>query len=534
MLNLFQHLKRSRNEFGMTERKEKMSEIPQFSEEPKNPLGGDFDETVLSPEFQDELKTESKETKYDKEFELTPETEAKIMEKVVAIGQQRDLISHGTSAPFLDMTAEFGLVAFNPKFRERWKGYGEFIERRKNLRPHGLMMRTGANNQGSQSVSFFDPYNTIEVLEAIENEQDFFLYAIPIDIHLLHNIPEEAWGRATELTEGFSDELKMHIMSLLPCEIEEINSVYIPLKSKKSGMKAIVKGKFKVDNNALRFLESNINEPKKELLRSAINATVASFQTDQKQVENINEDLKVNTEGQAYSEGRFITVHSTIQDITEFSHESFIRLYAKVSTNKNTHDATLNLFKQLKKAYEQYFDSDEEFKNKLASLKDEASIIHKLAGEAWSSYGSILVQLNDNDIKIGQVVRNESGIIGYPTPSETFYESRISPRIMVGIVPVMSDAEFSEQQNRIAETINWPQGIDRQHQEEKLNEHISTEKAIKFAQRLEIPVYDKEGDLLWPKKMSYEEVKQFVADRDAEKKEMDSGSESGMTEITEI
>jgi hypothetical protein len=42
---------------------------------------------------------------------------------------------------------------------------------------------------------------------------------------------------------------------------------------------------------------------------------------------------------------------------------------------------------------------------------------------------------------------------------------------------------------------------------------------------LYLPIYDKTGNLLWPKQMSYEEVKKFVVERDAKKKEkLDSQS----------
>lgn len=48
-----------------------------------------------------------------------------------------------------------------------------------------------------------------------------------------------------------------------------------------------------------------------------------------------------------------------------------------------------------------------------------------------------------------------------------------------------------------------------------------------------VPIYSSEGNLLWPRQMSYEEVKQFVADRDTKngtQVELDSGSGTGMTE----
>ena len=34
-----------------------------------------------------------------------------------------------------------------------------------------------------------------------------------------------------------------------------------------------------------------------------------------------------------------------------------------------------------------------------------------------------------------------------------------------------------------------------------------------------VPIYDKQGNLLWPKQMSYEEVKEFVAQCDAKDSE---------------
>lgn len=45
-----------------------------------------------------------------------------------------------------------------------------------------------------------------------------------------------------------------------------------------------------------------------------------------------------------------------------------------------------------------------------------------------------------------------------------------------------------------------------------------------------IPIYNTHGDLLWPRQMSYEEVKQFVAERDAKKKEevKKSGNETDL------
>lgn len=39
-----------------------------------------------------------------------------------------------------------------------------------------------------------------------------------------------------------------------------------------------------------------------------------------------------------------------------------------------------------------------------------------------------------------------------------------------------------------------------------------------------LPIYNKDGNLLWPQQMSYEEVKQFVAERDAKKQEQEENA----------
>jgi hypothetical protein len=48
-------------------------------------------------------------------------------------------------------------------------------------------------------------------------------------------------------------------------------------------------------------------------------------------------------------------------------------------------------------------------------------------------------------------------------------------------------------------------------------------KAYKEKQKMLLPIYDIEGNLLWPKQMSYEEVKKFVEEREKRKEEGEAG-----------
>lgn len=96
---------------------------------------------------------------------------------------------------------------------------------------------------------------------------------------------------------------------------------------------------------------------------------------------------------------------------------------------------------------------------------------------------------------------------------KAFY--RVAPRFFQGIV-------INRQLNEI------PKGLEDVYSAE-LKTIVETETAtLEDKKNLLLPIYDSGGNLLWPRKMSYEEVKQFVAERD-QGKQLDSGSESGMT-----
>jgi hypothetical protein len=99
--------------------------------------------------------------------------------------------------------------------------------------------------------------------------------------------------------------------------------------------------------------------------------------------------------------------------------------------------------------------------------------------------------------------RQELDINGFPiTPDENYgfvLSDRISPKVMRGIV------------------ISVPK---RTNPDTLLRECVETIAAVQVEIRgddpkLLLPVYDTRGNLLWPKQMSYKEIKQFGAENDA-------------------
>ena len=103
--------------------------------------------------------------------------------------------------------------------------------------------------------------------------------------------------------------------------------------------------------------------------------------------------------------------------------------------------------------------------------------------------------------------RTVSGELMVDTMYGFVISPRISPRLFQGIVyKLEKDESYEENIRKASLTMN---DVYREQQDKLL------------------PIYDEKGDLLWPKKMSYEEVKKFVEDRDKNKQEkLDSESSS--------
>ncbi len=81
------------------------------------------------------------------------------------------------------------------------------------------------------------------------------------------------------------------------------------------------------------------------------------------------------------------------------------------------------------------------------------------------------------------------------------------------------DSEFGFNLNKSRLASNIFKGlILKNFNTEELNFIKEIEREIyKYKEKLLLPIYDIKGNLLWPKQMSYEEVKKFVAEREAKK-----------------
>jgi hypothetical protein len=102
---------------------------------------------------------------------------------------------------------------------------------------------------------------------------------------------------------------------------------------------------------------------------------------------------------------------------------------------------------------------------------------------------------------------------GFPVNNDTNFgfviSKRIAPREFQGLV--ISASNRDEMRDLISSCTQEIVKIQTETNSEKVESLI--------------PIYDTAGNLLWPQKMSYEEVKQFVAERDA-KKQQSSSEES--------
>lgn len=86
-------------------------------------------------------------------------------------------------------------------------------------------------------------------------------------------------------------------------------------------------------------------------------------------------------------------------------------------------------------------------------------------------------------------------------------KTRIPPKFFRGIIIGHASESLYKNEEEIAT-----------EEKRRLNLAItSMKKTYKDKLNLFIPIYSVNGDLLWPKQMSYEEVKKFIAERDAKK-----------------
>jgi len=85
----------------------------------------------------------------------------------------------------------------------------------------------------------------------------------------------------------------------------------------------------------------------------------------------------------------------------------------------------------------------------------------------------------------------------------------VAPRSFDGIV-----FNVSQQEKKIEEETGEEQTMKLQRGEE-----LSRTVQENIEENYWVPIYDVDGNLWWPKQMSYEDVKEFVAEREKQKEE---------------
>ena len=97
-------------------------------------------------------------------------------------------------------------------------------------------------------------------------------------------------------------------------------------------------------------------------------------------------------------------------------------------------------------------------------------------------------------------------------------KNRIAPRFFRGIVLTTHGAKI----RRDGEKFVWDEfpKLNQEIIEKRIDEIVdASKKTFREKHNLYIPIYDNDGNLYWPKQMSYEDVKKFAEERDKDNKE---------------
>ena len=127
-------------------------------------------------------------------------------------------------------------------------------------------------------------------------------------------------------------------------------------------------------------------------------------------------------------------------------------------------------------------------------------------------------KINWNRLKIRQFMANNPATrIGKKTDSEFGFmlSGRVAPRYFTGLMINADNYGFAKENEEINKDLK-----------------LLTIKSVKCMKEtyqdkpnLFVPIYDHKGNLIWPKKMTYNQVKKFVAEKNMEKKETNKKSE---------
>lgn len=162
-------------------------------------------------------------------------------------------------------------------------------------------------------------------------------------------------------------------------------------------------------------------------------------------------------------------------------------------------------------------DNDEDFVHKLP-LRSFTVADHAVRAAWLRGQEEYSEQLRGQPHPTYRVIKDDKE---RPLPDSGFgfiIKSRIAPRFFSGIViddneppKVSAKLTGAERENKIHEQLDM---IKAERQSRTLEIVRAMKKTYKDKPELLLPVYDVDGNLLWPKNISYEQIKEFIVKRD--------------------
>lgn len=320
---------------------------------------------------------------YRRLCEITEEESQIIMGRIVDLGTEPGVMTHGTFVDMLEnIKTSHGIIARIPRFAKRWKRFTE----------HKTAAWKDSGNcvQGSQSISTFDPHYEIELLEDITENRNHTIYSLFVWRDLIKEFPEH--------TVGFKN-IKLD-------EDSEIYHLLYEYISKKYGCSTRISSIYHVDKDHLVVHGEFVFSPEQAKKLLVANRNSGNFDySDPIDTTDIDQSLAVDLKTKAKPE----------------------------------------------------------------------NIVDSLANNRWGNglgKVNILIKPTQADIKSGKIIRNQGGLLGV-TVSESDWESRIPLDRIIGVA---------------------------------FRKNMNLAKVVAFARDLSIPVYDTEGNVIWPREVKREDI----------------------------
>ncbi len=153
---------------------------------------------------------------------------------------------------------------------------------------------------------------------------------------------------------------------------------------------------------------------------------------------------------------------------------------------------------------------------------------------AWEEAGQIVLLLDDKQMfekEMTQILEEPDGYDGISAYEERDYissnvdlgtfrldvDEEIEPSAIKGAVVSPEDCKLTRRADKWGHTKESI--IITSEQAQKLLTSRLSKRLKKEPNSYNVPIYNNHGDLLWPRQMKYEEVKQFVTEREAKKQE---------------